>query len=153
MVCCLSVFSPGYFSDFLSARIVESRPMNPNQKRLLNYNSIGLPSTIINVASVIGCANCRPAYTFCSFFPLFYIFPNFLFSSFFVLVLPSFIFSVSFLSCLVFPSLFFSLSCVGGPVSCVPGVPASSRTFLLYFYFFTRMYSYVTRMLLVCIRM
>ena len=106
-----------------------------------------------NKRSVIGCANCRPAYTFCSFFPLFYIFPNFLFSSFFVLVLLSFIFSVFFLSCLVFPSLFFSLSCVGGPVFCVPGVPASSRTFLLYFYFFTRMYSYVTRMLLVCIRM
>ena len=39
-----SVFSAGYFSDFLSARIVESRPMNPNHKRLLNYNSIGITS-------------------------------------------------------------------------------------------------------------
>ena len=39
-----SVFSAGYFSDFLSARIVESRPMNPNHKRLLNYNSLGLTS-------------------------------------------------------------------------------------------------------------
>ena len=39
-----SVFSAGYFSDFLSACIVESRPMNPNHKRLLNYNSLGLTS-------------------------------------------------------------------------------------------------------------
>ena len=44
------------------------------------------------------------------------------------------------------------LSCVGVPFPSprVPGVPASSRTF---FYFFTRMYSYVTLMLLVCTRM
>ena len=40
-----SVFSAGYFSDFLSAPTVESRRMNPNQKRLLKYNSMGLPGT------------------------------------------------------------------------------------------------------------
>ena len=51
----------------------------------------------------------------------------------------------------------FTLSCVGVPVPCVPGVPASSRTFLLFYpYVFVcypyvaRMYSYVTRMLPVC---
>ena len=104
-------------------------------------------------------ADCQPAYNFCSFLPLSYFFPNFLFSSFLVLVLPSFPLSVSFLSCLVFPSLFLSfflsffLSCVGVPVPCVPGVPASSRTFLFHIYFFTRMYSYVTRMPLVWTRM
>ena len=107
--------------------------------------------------SVLGCGDCRPAYTFCCFLPLSYryLFPNFLFSSFLVLVLLFFLLSVSFLSCLVFPSCFhlflsFFLSCGGVPVPCVPGVPALSGTFLLTF---TRMYSYVTRMLLVCTRM
>ena len=97
-------------------------------------------------------ADCQPAYSLCSFLFLSYFFPNFSFSSFLVLVLPSFPLSVSFLSCLVFPSLSLSffLSCVGIPVPCVPGVPASSRTFLFHIYFFTRMYSYVTRMPLVC---
>ena len=52
-----------------------------------------------------------------------------------------------------FHSFFFSLlilSCVGVLVPCIPGVPASSRT--CWTFFFTRMYSYVTRMLLVCTR-
>ena len=59
--------------------------------------------------------------------------------------------------------LSFFLSCVSVPVPCVPGVPsvlASSHTFLVYFYLFTRMYScvtgmhsYVTRMLPVCTHM
>ena len=39
------VFSAVYFYDFLSARIVESRPMTPSHKRPLNYDSLGLTST------------------------------------------------------------------------------------------------------------
>ena len=120
---------------------------------------------------MIRCADYRPAYTFCSV-------PNFLFSSFLVLVVLFF----SFLSCLsnplsfaLFLSLFLTfLSCFGVPVPCVPGVPASSRTFDFIFTllpvcirmlpvccsyvlvcdsYVTRMYSYVTRLLLVCTRM
>ena len=60
--------------------------------------------------------------------------------------------------------LSFLLSCVGVPVRFVPGVPASSRTFLTLFLLFyphklvchpyvARTYSYVTRMLPVCTRM
>ena len=105
-------------------------------------------------------ADCQPAYNFCSFLPLSYFFPNFLFSSFLVLVLPSFSLSVSFLSCLVFPSLFLSfflsfflVLVFLFPVCLVCQWCASSRTFLFHIYFFTRMYSYVTRMPLVWTRM
>ena len=58
----------------------------------------------------------------------------------FFLVLFFFFFALS-------PFLSFFLSYDGVPVPWVPGVPASSCTF-----FTTRMYSYVTRVLLVCTR-
>ena len=91
-----------------------------------------------------------PPGTFCFFLPL---------SLFLIFVLscpcPSSFFSFhfySFLSCFFFffalsPFLSFFLSYDGVPVPWVPGVPASSCTF-----FTTRMYSYVTRVLLVCTR-
>ena len=46
--------------------------------------------------------------------------------------------------------LYFSLSCVGGPLPCMPGVPALRRTFFNFFYFKTSIYSCVTRKSLVC---
>ena len=46
--------------------------------------------------------------------------------------------------------LYFSLSCVGGPLPCMPGVPALRRTFFYFFYFKTSIYSCVTRKSLVC---
>ena len=73
-----------------------------------------------------------PIYFLISYFRLF------LSLSFFLFFFPFLFFLV-----LSFPLPFF-FSGVGVPVPCVPGVPASSRTFLLYFYLFTRMYSYVT---------
>ena len=121
-----------------------------------------------------GCADCRPEYTFCCFLSLSYFFlisyfrlflSLSVFLSFLVLSVPlSFFLSFSFsLSLFLSPSPSVSLSCVSVPVPCVPGVPsvlASSHTFLLYFYLFTRMYScvtrmhsYVTRMLPVCTHM
>ena len=113
-----------------------------------------IPSFADVSRSVIGRADCQPAHTFFSFLPLSYFFPNFFFSSFLVLSFYSLFFSfLFFLSCL---SLSFFLSCVGVPVLCMPGVPASSRIFFLFLLFypyvfvcypyFAGMYSYVTRM-------
>ena len=60
------VFSAGYFSDFLPARIVESRPMNPNQKHQLNDDSIGLPSKWAQ--------SCMGSFSLLPFFPLIFQF-------------------------------------------------------------------------------
>jgi len=100
-----------------------------------------IPSFADVYGILIGYADCRPPFTLCSFliYPIYFLisyFRLFLSLSFFLF---SFL-SVSFLLVLSF-SPFFFLSFVGAPVPCVPGVPASSRTFLLNFYFFTLMYS------------
>ena len=117
-------------------------------------------------------ADCQPAYNFCSFLPLSYLFPNFLFSSFLVLVLPSFPLSVSFLSCLVFPSLVLSffLSFFRVLVFLFPVCLVCLRRVVLSYFIFTflpacirmlpvcRSYelvcdSYVYSYVLICIRM
>ena len=70
-----------------------------------------IPSFADVSRSVIGRADCQPAYTFFSFLPLSYFFPNFFFSSFLVLSFYILFFSfLFFLSCLSL-SFFLSFMC------------------------------------------
>ena len=137
------MFSAGYFSDFLSARKVESRPMNPNQKRLLKYNSMGLPGTWAQ--SCMG--------SFVLLLPLFF-FPNFWISIFFYLFIAWKWWKIglrkwySFIAghqihewCPCIESYFFTTFLLFYP-----------HIFVCYPYV-ARMYSYVTRWLPLCTRM